>query len=109
VLQGKGHKVAFVTDGRMSGASGKIPAAIHLAPEAKAGGAIARIRDGDIIRLDAEAGTLSTTADLDAREDAVADLSGNEAGMGRELFETFRASVGPATEGASIFYAGDRA
>ena len=109
VLQGKGHKVALVTDGRMSGASGKIPSAIHLAPEAKAGGAIARIEDGDIIRLDAEAGTLSTTADLSARTPATADLSGNEAGMGRELFQMFRATVGPATEGASIFYTGGSA
>ena len=109
VLQGKGHKVALVTDGRMSGASGKIPSAIHLAPEAKAGGAIARIEDGDIIRLDAEAGTLSTTADLSARTPATADLSGNEAGMGRELFQMFRATVGPATEGASIFHTGGSA
>ena len=109
VLQGKGHKVALVTDGRMSGASGKIPSAIHLAPEAKTGGAIARIRDGDIVRLDAEAGTLTTTADLNSREPAIADLSANEAGIGRELFQTFRATVGPATTGASVFFSGDTA
>jgi len=104
VLQGKGHKVALVTDGRMSGASGKIPSAIHLTPEAKSGGAIARIYDGDIVRLDAEAGTLTTTADLDSRSPATADLSENEYGIGRELFQTFRNSVGSAADGASIFY-----
>ena len=104
VLQGKGHKVALVTDGRMSGASGKIPAAIHLSPEAKSGGAIARIEEGDMIRLDAEAGTLSTTADLDSRTPVNPDLSENETGIGRELFQPFRASVGSAAEGASIFF-----
>ena len=104
VLQGKGHKVALVTDGRMSGASGKIPAAIHLSPEAKSGGAIARIEEGDMIRLDAEAGTLSTTADLDRRTPVNPDLSENETGIGRELFQPFRASVGSAAEGASIFF-----
>ena len=104
VLQGKGHKVALVTDGRMSGASGKIPSAIHLTPEAKSGGAIARIKDGDVIRLDAEAGTLSTTADLATRDLAIADLSANEYGIGRELFQPFRDSVGSAAEGASIFF-----
>lgn len=104
VLQGKGHKVALVTDGRMSGASGKIPSAIHLSPEAKTGGPIACIQDGDVIRLDAEAGTLTTTADLSSRVPIVADLSENETGIGRELFQPFRASVGAAAEGASIFF-----
>jgi phosphogluconate dehydratase len=104
VLQGKGHKVALVTDGRMSGASGKIPSAIHLTPEAKSGGPIARLQDGDVIRLDADAGTLTTTADLDSRTAIVADLSDNEFGIGRELFQPFRAVVGSAAEGASVFY-----
>ena len=109
VIQNKGHKVALVTDGRMSGASGKIPSAIHLAPEAKAGGMLARVRDGDIIRLDAKAGTLSTVADLASREPVTPDLSANEAGIGRELFQSFRGSVGPATSGASIFFGEDLA
>lgn len=105
LLQGRGHAVALVTDGRMSGASGKIPAAIHLTPEAVGGGPIALLRDGDMVRLDAEAGTLSTDADLSARAPAEADLSGNEAGMGRELFASFRAVVGSAETGASVFSA----
>ena len=107
LLQGRGHKVALVTDGRMSGASGKIPAAIHLTPEAKSGGAIARLRDGDIVRLDVEAGTLSTTADLNSRDPVEADLSDNETGIGRELFQPFRAAVGSAAQGASIFFRED--
>ncbi|KQT87918.1 phosphogluconate dehydratase [Aurantimonas sp. Leaf443] len=106
VLQDRGHKVALVTDGRMSGASGKVPAAIHVTPEAKSGGAIARLRDGDMIRLDGEAGTLEILVDeaeLSARETASPDLSGNSFGLGRELFEVFRRAVGPANEGASVF------
>ena len=62
--------------------------------------------DGDIVRLDADAGTLTTTAELGGRACVEADLSGNEAGIGRELFQTFRASVGPASEGGSIFFGG---
>ena len=104
ILQERGRQVALVTDGRMSGASGKIPAAIHLTPEAKSGGPIARLRDGDIIRLDADAGTLTTSADLASRAPAVADLSDSETGMGRELFQPFRAMVGSAADGASIFF-----
>ena len=103
VLQDKGFKVALVTDGRMSGASGKVPAAIHMSPEALAGGPIGKIRDGDIIRLDAEAGTLDIKVDKaewDAREQATANLSGNEAGMGRELFSGFRRVVCCAEDGA---------
>jgi len=106
LLQGRGIKVALVTDGRMSGASGKIPAAIHLTPEAKSGGAIALIQDGDVIRLDAEAGTLETRADLTGRVPVQPDLSANETGIGRELFQPFRAAVGSASEGASIFFGG---
>lgn len=104
VLQGRGHKVALVTDGRMSGASGKIPAAIHLTPEAVGGGPISLLRDGDVIHLDAEAGTLRTDADLSTRTPADADLSGNETGIGRELFQPFRTAVGSAADGASIFF-----
>lgn len=101
VLQDRGFKVALVTDGRMSGASGKVPAAIHVSPEAMDGGPLARLADGDIVRLNADAGTLSTTADLSARDPVQPDLSANAAGIGRELFETFRRSVGSATTGAT--------
>ena len=103
VLQDRGLKVALVTDGRMSGASGKVPAAIHVAPEAAAGGPLARLRDGDIVRLDAVAGTLSVLAeDFDQRSAITADLSGNEHGSGRELFAAFRRHVGSADTGAAL-------
>jgi phosphogluconate dehydratase len=106
VLQNRGLVVGLVTDGRMSGASGKVPAAIHVTPEAADGGAIARIRDGDMIRIDAVNGTLEVlvdAAEFAARPLATADLSGNEAGVGRELFSAFRRIVGRADQGASIF------
>ena len=103
VLQDRGLRVALVTDGRMSGASGKVPAAIHISPEAAAGGPLARLRDGDIIRLDATAGTLAALVDdLEARAPANSDLSGNGTGVGRELFAMFRAHVGPAATGAAV-------
>lgn len=103
VLQDRGYKMALVTDGRMSGASGKVPAAIHVSPEAACGGAIGRLRDGDIVRLDADAGTLEAVGvDLDSRPLAEADLSGNAHGIGRELFDVFRQNVGPSTEGARV-------
>jgi len=102
VLQDRGLKVALVTDGRMSGASGKVPAAIHVAPEAADGGPISLLRDGDIVRLDATAGTIECLSDLSGREPAVADLSGNGNGVGRELFEVFRKTVGASTEGAGV-------
>ena len=105
VLQERGLKVALVTDGRMSGASGKVPAAIHLTPEAVDGGPIAKIRDGDIIRLDADAGTLEVMADLSTREAVKVDLSANNQGTGRELFQAFRNIAGRADQGASIFEA----
>jgi phosphogluconate dehydratase len=108
ILQDRGHKVALVTDGRMSGASGKVPAAIHVTPEALDGGPISRIADGDIVRLDAEAGTLEvllTAEALKARPKATADLSANDFGMGRELFGVFRQMAGPADQGASVFAA----
>ena len=103
VLQDRGLKVALVTDGRMSGASGKVPAAIHVSPEAAAGGPLARLREGDIVRLDAVAGTLTVLADdFDARPPVAADLSANEHGIGRELFAAFRRHVGPADTGAAL-------
>jgi phosphogluconate dehydratase len=102
VLQDRGLKVALVTDGRMSGASGKVPAAIHVAPEAAAGGPLARIRDGDLIRLDARAGRLEALVpDLADRPAAEPDLAANHHGIGRELFALFRKNVGPASLGAS--------
>ncbi|MDE1159679.1 MAG: phosphogluconate dehydratase [Neorhizobium sp.] len=106
VLQDRGFKVALVTDGRMSGASGKVPAAIHITPEACDGGPIAKIKDGDIIRLDAVAGTLEVlgdAAEFNARCPVEVDLSANEFGMGRELFAAFRRNVGHADQGASVF------
>ena len=109
VLQDRGFKVALVTDGRMSGASGKVPAAIHVTPEAAAGGPIAKLRDGDVIRLDATAGTVTVDvprADWDARDAASEDLSDSHAGLGRELFAPFRAAAGPADLGAHVFGAG---
>ncbi|MBC8128715.1 MAG: phosphogluconate dehydratase, partial [Rhizobiaceae bacterium] len=106
ILLDRGQKVALVTDGRMSGASGKVPAAIHVTPEAKAGGVIGKIREGDMIRLDGDAGTLQLLVDpaeLAARATAEADLSDNDFGLGRELFLPFRRAVGSADTGASVF------
>lgn len=106
ILQDRGHKVALVTDGRMSGASGKVPAAIHVTPEALEGGAIGKICDGDIIRLDADNGTLEVfvaEAEMKARKVPLIDLTENEYGFGRELFAGFRQMAGRADEGASAF------
>lgn len=106
VLQDRGHKVALVTDGRMSGASGKIPAAIHICPEAARGGALAKLRDGDVIRLDAEAGRLDVKVDeaeFHAREAAPFRPNRAPTGLGREMFDLFRQSVGAASSGASPF------
>ncbi|MBN9020603.1 MAG: dihydroxy-acid dehydratase, partial [Rhizobiales bacterium] len=106
VLQDRGRKVALLTDGRMSGASGKVPAAIHVTPEAADGGAIARLRDGDIIRLDAPRGRLQVLIDAEefaARTPASADLAANEFGVGRELFRLFRANAHAAELGAGVF------
>ena len=106
VLQDRGQRVAVVTDGRMSGASGKVPAAIHVTPEAALGGALARVRDGDLVTVDADAGVL-TVASVEtvlARPATGAPPTAQEfAGTGRELFATFRATVGPADQGASVF------
>ncbi len=88
----------------MSGASGKVPAAIHVCPEAVDGGPIARVRDGDLLRVDAVAGTLDVLTDgFDERPNVTAVLSDYHAGTGRELFEMFRNTVGAATTGATIF------
>jgi len=106
ILQDRGHKVALITDGRMSGASGKIPAAIHLTPEAADGGPVALIRDGDMIRVDAVTGELTVLvedAELAARTPATQDMSAHHVGVGRDLFAAFRANVGSADTGAHVF------
>ncbi len=106
VLQDLGFRVALVTDGRMSGASGKIPAAIHVTPEASLGGPIARLRDGDIIRVDCITGTLTALVDpaeFAARALPEIDLSAAHSGLGRELFSSFRHAVSGAASGASVF------
>jgi phosphogluconate dehydratase len=105
VLQDRGHRVALVTDGRMSGASGKIPAAIHLTPEAADDSPLARLRDGDLVRLDADAGTIEALVDPAefAARPAAEPPDRAFAGTGRELFESFRRAVGPADAGASVF------
>ncbi len=103
VLQDRGLRVALVTDGRMSGASGRVPAAIHVAPEAAKGGPLARLREGDLVRLDAVAGTLDVLEEgFDARAPIEADLSANQHGIGRELFAAFRNTVGDSTIGAGV-------
>jgi len=106
ILQDRGHKVALITDGRMSGASGKVPAAIHVTPEAADGGPIAKIRDGDMIRVDAINGTLEVLVDQDefeARPAVTHDMSDHHDGVGRDLFSSFRKIVGTADTGASVF------
>ena len=106
VLQGKGHRVALVTDGRMSGASGKVPAAIHVSPEAVAGGPLAKVRNGDLIRLDAVQGILEVLVDEATWQDRQAQVPGStfhrehSQGMGRELFAGMRRLVRTAEEGA---------
>ena len=105
-LQDAGRHVALVTDGRMSGASGKVPAAIHVSPEILAGGPLGLVRDGDIIRLDATTGTLEAlvpAAVWAARKLATADLSSSHIGMGRELFAVFRNAISEAEAGATTF------
>ncbi|MDE8601901.1 phosphogluconate dehydratase [Marinomonas sp. RSW2] len=106
-LQDQGYKVALVTDGRMSGASGKVPAAIHLTPEALSGGLIAKLKDGDLIRLDAVEGTLSvliSDEELANREAVQHDLTESHQGMGRELFSAQRILVSGAEQGACSLF-----
>ena len=106
VLQDKGFKVAIITDGRMSGASGKVPSAIHLSPEALDGGMLAKVKTGDMIRFDAKEGEIMLLVDakeLESRSIKVPDLSTNRHGFGRELFVSVRQSISTAEEGASVF------
>ncbi|MDR0780380.1 MAG: phosphogluconate dehydratase [Pseudomonadales bacterium] len=107
VLQDRGFKVALVTDGRMSGASGKVPAAIHLCPEAARGGALSKVRAGDLIRLDAASGTLDVlvdAAEFNQRASEPRHGDAHDFGTGRELFAAFRECVGSADSGASVLY-----
>jgi phosphogluconate dehydratase len=104
-LQSKGFKVALVTDGRMSGASGTVPAAIHVSPECISGGPLGKVLDGDVLRLDSVAGTLDAhvpPAIWDARTNADADLSRNQHGVGRELFRLFRTNAAEAEHGGGV-------
>ena len=103
VLQDRGYQVALVTDGRMSGASGKVPAAIHCSPEAHGGGPLAWLRDGDVVRLCATRGLLETTADLSTREPA--EMTEAEQGTGREIFAMFRRFADEAEKGGSAMLA----
>ncbi len=102
-LQKAGYKVALVTDGRLSGASGKIPAAIHVTPEALHGGAIGLLADGDLLRVDAVNGSLDCLTDLSGRTQAEIDLTLEQEGWGRELFSVMRRAVSSAECGATIF------
>lgn len=107
VLQDRGHKVALVTDGRMSGASGKVPAAIHVTPEAYKGGLLAKVQNGDLIELDTETGQLTLCVDdetLAAREAKPADIARHHVGMGREMFGGMRNSLTGAEEGACSLF-----
>ncbi len=102
-MQDRGQKVALVTDGRMSGASGKVPSAIHVSPEAANGGPLAYLQDGDIVRLDATKGTIDVLdVDISTRTAATPDLKGNGNGVGRELFQVFRDNVGLSSDGAGV-------
>lgn len=107
VLQDKGFKVALVTDGRMSGASGKVPAAIHLCPEALDGGLIAKVKTGDMINLDGETGELTLLVDekeLAARDAAIFQVNGHHQGMGREIFGFMRRNLSSAETGACSLF-----
>ena len=108
VLQGQGYKVALVTDGRMSGASGNVPAAIHLTPEAIDGSLLAKVVEGDMIRLDANTGQLTLLVDdgeLASRDNATPDLDASRIGMGRELFGAMRSQLSGAEQGACSLFA----
>ncbi len=107
VMQDRGQRVALLTDGRMSGASGKVLAAIHVVPEAVCGGGIARLREGDVVRIDSDAGVFEAAVDAAqwaAREPVLPDTSGNRHGVGRELFGLMRAHAGSAEEGGSAMF-----
>lgn len=109
ILQDKGYKVALVTDGRMSGASGKVPAAIHLVPEAVDGGLLAKLQNGDLIRVDAVSGQIECLEDMivvNSRE-AAPNPKGNQRGCGRELFAVNRDNITNAEQGASYLFAGE--
>jgi phosphogluconate dehydratase len=105
VLQSGGLRVALLTDGRLSGASGKVLAAIHVVPETAAGGAIGKLRDGDRVRIDAQAGSIEvdlTAAELEARPPAGPGRENAAHGMGRELFHVFRAHTSDSESGATV-------
>lgn len=109
ILQDKGYKVALVTDGRMSGASGKVPAAIHLVPEAVDGGLLAKLQNGDLIRVDAVSGQIECLEDMDVvnSREAAPNPKGNQRGCGRELFAVNRDNISNAEQGASYLFAGE--
>ncbi|HSN51328.1 MAG TPA: phosphogluconate dehydratase [Woeseiaceae bacterium] len=108
VLQNRGFKVALVTDGRMSGASGKVLSAIQVTPESSAGGVIGKIRDGDVVTIDSKSGTLAVDApDIESRPGLEADIVNRQVGMGRELFAVFRERSLGAEQGAGIFTVAD--
>lgn len=102
-LMGQGLKIFLVTDGRLSGASGKVPSILHVCPEAYKGGPLCRVADGDIIRIDAENGKIEVLTDITGRPDYHPDLSSEHHGSGREWFSVFRHAVSSAEEGATIF------
>ena len=107
ILMDQGYKVAMVTDGRLSGASGKVPAAIHVTPESICGGTLAKVRDGDLIRLDVAAGRLDLMVDddaLKAREFAEAGVKKVRFGLGRQIFAPLRSNMLSAEEGASSLF-----
>ena len=109
ILQDRGHSVALVTDGRMSGASGKVPAAIHVSPEASEGGLISKVVNGDLIRVDAIAGTLDLSEEETSlmKREIIAPSSSSNEGCGREFFAVCRQNVSQAEEGASFLFSGE--
>ena len=102
ILQDQGFAVALVTDGRMSGASGKVPSAIHVTPEAALGGPLSQLKDGDVITIDAVSGHMTTTAPLETREPMTQYDVMHAVGFGRNLFHDYRASVGTAEMGGGL-------
>ena len=103
-LQKAGYKVALLTDGRLSGASGKIPSALHVSPEALRGGKLALLKDGDLIDFDADAGTVNCLTSLEGRVADVPDVEANEQTYGRYLFKSCRNAVSSADEGATFLF-----